>query len=181
MKYRFLVIILLFITGLVLISCDSVEEGESYLNLPTGPKVMFRGGFGKITIRYFPPPPPVFKVAQATQYLEFKEIKNRYGIPDKPLIVEYLVQTSVMSAIVTQRTANSQFNDYAIKTIQSWMYTRFGKGALRVKIDVAKRKIWVDASDIGLIEPEPGKPQPSVASGRQLVKCTGFTVHSGEI
>ncbi|MBN1756248.1 hypothetical protein JW877_08565 [bacterium] len=177
-------IIQLVFLGLILVSFFSLsctdESGESYINMPEGPKTVFRGGYGKVVIRYFPPPPPIFKVAQASQYLDFDVIRKDYGIPDKPIVIQYLIQTSVMSPIISQKTANAPFNNYVVSVVQSWIYTRYGTGSLKIKIDVAKKKMWVDADGIKLIDPEPGKPRPTVAPGRQLVASTGFTIYEGK-
>ncbi|MBN2542409.1 hypothetical protein JXI42_06040 [bacterium] len=176
-KYIAIIFLHILLAGVV-ISCFE-ESGDSYVNLPEGPKTIFRGGYGKVVIRYFPPPPPIFKVAQASYLIDFDEIKKNYGIPDKPLIVQFLVQTSVMSPIVSQKTANAPFNSYIISVVQSWIYTRYGTGSLKMKIDVAKKKIWVDPTGIKLIEAEPGKPRPSKAPGRQMIAANGFTIIEG--
>jgi hypothetical protein len=157
------------------------QSGESYFNLPEGPKIIFRGGFGKITIKYTPPPDPIFKVANATSYIEFDVIKDQFGIPDKPIVVEYLVETSVMSIYPSTATANPRFNDYITKCVQSWVYTRFGKGQMRVMVDVAKKKIVVDTDGIMLLEAEKGRPKPVRGSPRDLVRATGFTIVDGDL
>jgi len=157
------------------------QGGDSYFNLPEGPKIIFRGGYGKITIKYTPPPDPIFKIANATQYIEFDQIKESYGIPDKPMIVEYLVETSVMGISPVQKTANPLFNDYIVKCISSWVYTRFGKGAVRIQIDVAKKKITVDTQGVQLLEAEKGRPTPVIGNARDLVRSSGFTIVYGRI
>ena len=165
---------------LVLSGCGG-GAGESYINLPEGPKILFRGGIGKITIRYTPPPDPIFRISNATEYIEFKTAKEKYGIPDKPLIVEYTVEMSVISPIIIQRTNNPQFNDYVIRTILGWNYTPYGRGPMRISVDMAKKRIIVDADEIRLAEQEPGRPAPKKGNVRELVRQTGFTVVSGNL
>ena len=161
--------------ALALSGCGG-ESGESYINLPEGPKILFRGGIGKITIRYVPPPDPIFRISNAMEYIEFKYIKDNFGIPDKPLIVEYTVETAVISPIIIQRTSIPQFNDYVLRVLQTWTYTRYGKGPIRISIDVANKRIGVDISQIRLAEQEPGRPAPKLGNVREIVRQTGFTV-----
>jgi len=173
-------LLLLALVATVFVSCD-IEGGESYVTLPEAPKVIFRGGIGKITIRYVPPPDPIFRISNAMDYIEFKTIKDSYGVPDKPLIIEYTVETSVLYPNIRQRTESPQFNDYALRVVQSWKYTRFGTGSMKVAIDVAKKKITVDASQIRLVDQEPGRPAPKIGNVRELVRQNGFTVVAGTI
>jgi len=181
MKLKILVVALLLLTAFIsFIGCGG-EYGESYITIPEGPKILFRGGIGKITIRYVPPPDPIFRISNATEYLEFKIIKDKYGIPDKPLIIEYTVETSVIAPIITQRTGNPQFNDYVQRCLQSWIYTRFGRGVVRISVDVAKKRIVVDVSNIRLSEQEPGRPEPKMGNVRELVKQMGFTIVDGNL
>ena len=174
-------LILLSSLMIIVFSGCQKETGDSYFNLPEGPKIIFKGGYGKITIRYTPPPDPVFKVATTPSYIEFDEIKEQYGIPDKPILVKFLVDVSVTGLTVATPTANSRFNDYVQKVAQDWTYTRFGRGQMKMKVDVAKKRITVDASEIGLIEPEKGRPVPIVGNPRDLVKATGFTIIAGKL
>ncbi len=120
-------------------------------------------------------------MATSPSYIEFEEIKNQYGIPDKPIVVKYLVDVSVTGLTVSTPTANSRFNDYVQKMAQDWTYTRFGRGQMKVMVDVAKKRITVDASEVGLVEPEKGRPAPVVGNPRDLVKSTGFTVIEGKL
>ncbi|RKZ35004.1 hypothetical protein DRQ33_00920 [bacterium] len=181
MKHR-KIIIGIFISAIILcmIGCEG-KAGESYINLPEGPKILFRGGIGKITIRYVPPPDPIFRISNAMEYIEFDYIKDNYGIPDKPLIVEYTVETAVIAPIIIQRTSNPQFNDYIMRCLQSWTYTRFGKGPIRIMVDVAKKRIAVDPANVRLAEQEPGRPPPKMGTVRELVKQMGFIVVGGNL
>ncbi len=172
--------LLLALLSLLVLGCGG-GGGESYINLPEGPKIIFRGGLGKITIRYTPPPPPIFRIANATDYIEFNYIKENYGIPDKPIIVEYTVEVSVISPTIIQRTSLPQFNDYIVRVIQGWTYTRFGKGAMRIKVDVAKKRIEVDPGRIVLVEAEAGKEVPRLGNVREMVRQVGFTVVKGTL
>ena len=170
-----------FLLALLLFVGCGGSSGESYINLPEGPKILFRGGIGKITIRYTPPPDPIFRISNATEYIEFQTIKEKYGIPDKPLIVEYTVETSVISPIIIQRTNNPQFNDRIIRVLQGWVYTPYGRGPMRISVDMAKKRIVVDANEIRLSEQEPGRPAPKKGNVREMVRQTGFTVVSGDL
>jgi len=172
--------VLLFVL-LLLGGCGGRASGESYFNLPEGPKLLFRGGYGKITIKYTPPPDPIFRIANATQYIEFSTIKDNYGIPDKPIIVDYSVETSVMNPDIAQKTGNPGFDNYVMKSIQSWVYTRYGIGRVRLMVDVAKKKITVDKSGIVLIEAEKGRPAPKFGNPRDMVRAIGFTVVEGRL
>jgi len=171
-------LICLIIPMMLIMGCSS-GEGESYINLPEGPKIIFRGGIGKITIRYTPPPDPIFRISNATEYIEFQVIKEKFGIPDKPIIVEYTVETAVISPIIIQRTNNPQFNDYIIRVLQGWIYTPFGRGPMRISVDMAKKRIAVTANNIRLSEQEPGRPAPKLGTVREMVRQMGFTVVSG--
>ncbi len=181
MNRKFITIgLIIILLSIVMLGCAS-KGGESYINLPEGPKIIFRGGLGKITLRYTPPPDPIFRIANATDYVEFDIVKESYGIPDKPLIVEYIVDSAVISPSILQRTGSPRFNDYIIRVLQSWIYTRYGYGPIRIKVDVAKKRIEVDLSQIRLIEAEPGKPDPKLGSVRDIVRQTGFTVVRAEM
>ena len=166
------------ISIIVIVGCTG-ETGESYINLPETPKIIFRGGIGKITIRYTPPPDPIFRISNATEYIEFQTIKEQYGIPDKPLIIEYTVETAVISPIKIQRTNNPLFDDHIIRVLQSWLYTPYGRGPVRISVDVAKKRIVVDVSNIRLAEQEPGRPAPKMGNVREIVRQTGFTIVEG--
>jgi len=148
MRYKKQILALLLLLVVISIIGCGGKSGESYINLPEGPKILFRGGIGKITIRYVPPPDPIFRISNAMEYIEFPFIKENYGIPDKPLIIDY---------------------------------TRFGKGPMRISVDVAKKRISVDASNIRLAEQEPGRPAPKMGNVRELVKQIGFTVVTGSL
>lgn len=156
-------------------------SGDSYINLPEGPKILFRGGFGKITIRYTPPPDPIFQIANATEYIEFEYVKQNFGVPDKPFLVEYTVESSVSSLSPIEKTSDPNFNDYICRAIRSWIYTRYGIGPMRIKVDVPKRRITVDDSQIRLAEQEPGRPVPRKGNVRDMVRQTGFTVVAGSL
>ncbi len=173
--------ILLASIALAALVVGCARQEESYINLPEGPKILFRGGMGKITIRYTPPPDPIFRISNATEYIEFQYIKDNFGIPDKPIIVEYTVETSVISPIIVQRTNNPQFNDYIVRALQGWIYTRYGRGVMRISVDVAKKRIVVDPSGIKLAQQEPGRPAPRLGNVRELVRQTGFTVVAGSL
>ena len=166
---------LLLMAIIAIVGCGG-ETGESYINVPEGPKIIFRGGVGRITIRYTPPPDPVFRISNATEYIEFQLIKEKYGIPDKPLIVEYTVETAVISPVKIQRTNNPLFDDYIIRVLQGWLYTPYGRGPVRIAVDVAKKRIVADAGNIKLAEQDPGRPAPKIGSAREIVRQTGFTV-----
>ncbi|MCD6594427.1 hypothetical protein DRQ29_05065 [bacterium] len=181
MRYKKLIFAFLLLAGIISIIGCGDKSGESYINLPEGPKILFRGGIGKITIRYVPPPDPIFRISNAMEYVEFPYIKDNYGIPDKPLIIDYTVENSVIAPVVIQRTSIPQFNDYILRILQSWTYTRFGKGPMRISVDVAKKRISVDVSNIRLAEQEPGRPMPKMGNMRELVKQMGFTVVTGNL
>ncbi len=181
MRYKKQILALLLLLVVISIIGCGGKSGESYINLPEGPKILFRGGIGKITIRYVPPPDPIFRISNAMEYIEFPFIKENYGIPDKPLIIDYTVENAVISPVIIQRTGNPQFNEYVLRVLQSWTYTRFGKGPMRISVDVAKKRISVDASNIKLAEQEPGRPAPKMGNVRELVKQTGFTVVAGSL
>lgn len=174
-------ILLILLSLSVLICGCETTTGESYINLPEGPKILFRGGFGKITIRYTPPPDPIFQIANATEYIEFEYIKKNFGVPDKPFLVEYTVESSVSSFSPIEKTSDPNFNDYIGRVVRSWIYTRYGVGPMRIKIDVPKKRITVDDSQIRLAEQEPGRPAPRKGNVRDMVRQTGFTVVSGSL
>ncbi len=178
--FRIIPSVILLVSILVFVGCGT-GTGESYINLPEGPKILFRGGIGKITIRYTPPPDPIFRISNATDYIEFQTLKEKYGIPDKPLIIEYTVETAVISPIIIQRTNNPQFNDRVIRVLQGWIYTPYGRGPMRISVDMAKKRIAVNASEIRLSEQEPGRPAPKLGNVREMVRQTGFTVVAGNM
>ncbi|OQX89497.1 MAG: hypothetical protein B6D65_02885 [candidate division Zixibacteria bacterium 4484_93] len=167
---------------LLLVSCGGT--GETIIDLPPeieDKDLLLKPGYGLITIRYVPPPPPVFAVVNYSEAIDFDKIQRDIGIPDKPCIVEYLVDVAVMSAYISQRSGNAKFDTYVLNAIRTWGYDNCGRGLMRVKIDVPKRKATVDASSIKLNPQEPGRPEPTIGSTRSLVKINGFSIVAGTI
>ena len=107
----------LVILPLVLSGCASGPTGESYFDIPDGPKIIFRGGYGEIVIKYQPPPEPIFKVGNATMFIDFEALRQKYGIVEQPLAISYNVKTSIRFAPAFLKTfAHSLTVDPVVKT-----------------------------------------------------------------
>lgn len=167
----------------ILFSCAK-KTGETIINVPNpieDKDKIFRGGYGLVEIVYTPPPPPIFILNNYAEALDFDKIKKEFGIPDKPVVVEFAIDLTVMSPIIMAKSGNSRFDNYVVDVVKGWGYTRYGRGLLKMSVDLPKRKVIVDPSGIRLIEPEPGKPAPSIAPVRNLVKVFGFNIVEGKL
>ncbi len=164
-------------------SCGG-KYGETIIDLPRpieDEDKIFRGGYGLITIRYTPPPPPVFELNKYSEAIEFEKVRMEVGIPDKAVILDFAVDLTVYNPIVTQRSGNARFDTYIVNAVRTWGYTRYGRGILKIKVDAPKRKVIVDPSRIRLMESEPGKPAPYIGKPRELVKVYGFNIVEGRL
>ncbi len=175
---------LAFLSILSLLSSCVGRYGETIIDIPKpieDKDKLFRGGYGVITIRYTPPPPPVFELNNYSDAMEFNKIRTEFGIPDKPVIVDFMVDLTVYNPMLAQKSGNARFDSYVVNAIRTWGYTRYGRGMMKVKIDVPKRRVVVDASGIRLAESEPGKPAPYIGKPRDLVKIFGFNIVEGKL
>jgi hypothetical protein len=177
------VLILLLLLAILAFSCGN-KVGETVINVPNpieDKDKIFRGGYGLVEIVYTPPPPPIFELNNYVEALDFEKIRKEYGIPDKPVIVEYTVDLTVMAPVIQAKSGNSRFDNYVLDVVKNWGYTRYGRGVLKIAIDVPKRKVIVDGSGIRKAEPEPGRPEPTIAPARNLVKAFGFNIVEGRL
>ncbi len=175
-RYVILFVFLLF-------SCAK-KSGETIINVPNpieDKDKIFRGGYGLVEIVYTPPPPPIFQLNNYAEAIDFDKLKREFGIPDKPVVIEFSVDLTVMSPIIQAKSGNSRFDNHIIDIVKTWGYTRYGRGVIKMSIDMPKRKAIVDPSNIRLAEPEPGKPAPSIAPTRNLVKVFGFNIVEGRL
>ncbi|MFP4458752.1 MAG: hypothetical protein ACLFSQ_04080 [Candidatus Zixiibacteriota bacterium] len=177
-KYLFFLVIAFI--AINFFGCEG-QAGDSYFNLPPAPKEIFRGGYGRITIKYKPPPEPIFRVQSATQYIDLKDITEKYGVPDKPFVISLQIKGTVLSSRIIDETSKLQFNKYVEKTCKGWMYTQWGTGNLRVEVNVRTETITVDPSDIMLKDAGPDRAQTKVGNPYDLVRTAGFTVVEGKI
>jgi len=170
-----LILVAGFIIGLILISsCDTGTSGESFVDIPDGPKQIFRGGYGNIVIKYQPPPEPIFKVDNATRYLDFNQLQQKYGIIEQPLVVAYNVKSSVVSVSIESNTLEPAFDSEVIAVIKSWIYSRWGFGRMKIKVEMARSRITVDRRGIDLAEPVPGQSVPTFGESKEMVASYGF-------
>jgi len=178
-----LVGILIIAIALIVASsaCQRRVEGESYFQTEDGPKIIFRGGYGNIVIRYQPPPEPIFKVGNATRYLDFNELYEKYGVIDQPLVISYQVRTSVMSTTIDRNTLSPTFDQEVDAIIRSWTYTRWGGGRLRVRVEMARSRITVDLRNTSLADRVPNMKMPDYGEAKDMVAAHGFTVVLGNI
>lgn len=154
--------------------CKTGLEGESSFETDDGPKIIFRGGYGNIVIKYQPPPEPIFQVGNATRYLDFNELQKKYGIVEQPLIISYTVKTSVMSATVESNTLDPAFDNEVLAVIKSWTYTRWGFGRLRIKVEMARSRVTVDMSGANLADRVPNMSMPRFGEAKDMVAAYGF-------
>ena len=181
---RFARVIVLFPFLIILLSSCVGQRGETIIDLPKpieDKDKIFRGGYGLITIRYTPPPPPVFELNNYSEGIEFDKIRAEIGIPDKAVIIDFTIDLTVYNPHVAQRSGNSKFDAYVMNAVRTWGYTRYGMGTMKLKIDAPKRRVVVDPSGIKLIESEPGKPAPYIGKARKLVKIFGFNIVEGRL
>jgi len=181
---RIAVKIVTILSVLIVLSSCVGKYGETIIELPKpieDKDKIFRGGYGLITIRYTPPPPPVFELNNYSESIEFNKIRTEFGIPDKATIVDFMVDLTVYNPMVTQKSGNAKFDSYVVNAIRTWGYTRYGRGVIKIKIDTPKRKVIVAPRNIKLAESEPGKPPPYVGKVRELVKIFGFTIVEGNL
>ncbi|MCD6501594.1 hypothetical protein J7L01_03250 [bacterium] len=155
--------------------CHAGVEGESHFEPPDGPKIIFRGGYGNIVIKYQPPPEPIFHIGNATRYIDFTELQQKYGVVEQPLIISYNVKTSVMSTTVDQNTLDPAFDNEIIAIIKSWTYTRWGFGRMKIKIEMARNRITVDMSGAKLADRVPNMSMPRFGEAKTMVAAYGFS------
>lgn len=154
--------------------CKGGIEGESSFETEDGPKIIFRGGYGNIVIKYQPPPEPIFMIGNATRYLDFNELQQKYGVVEQPLIVSYTVKTSVMSTMVESNTLDPSFDNEVLAIIKSWTYTRWGFGRVRIKVEMARSRITVDMSGANLADRVPNMSMPRFGEPKDMVAAYGF-------
>ncbi|RKZ31597.1 hypothetical protein DRQ36_01500 [bacterium] len=179
-----LLVLMALIAAIALFSpgCEAGTEGESTFECPDGPKIIFRGGYGNIVIKYQPPPEPIFKVGNATQYLDFNNLQLKYGIIEQPLIISYNVKSSVIGASVESNTLDPAFDNEVLAIIKSWTYTRWGFGRLWVKVEMARSRITVDMSGANLADRVPNQSMPRFGEPKEMVAAYGFNkVVRGEV
>ncbi|GEM_PF-1437478 len=155
--------------------CKSGLEGESSFDSEDGPKIIFRGGYGNIVIKYQPPPEPIFMIGNATRYLDFNELQQKYGVVEQPLIISYTVKTSVMSTTVESNTLDPAFDNEILAIIKSWTYTRWGFGRMRIKVEMARSRITVDMSGANLADRVPNMSMPRFGESKDMVAAYGFS------
>ena len=164
-----------FIIGLLLVSsCDTGATGESFVDIPDGPKQIFRGGYGNIVIKYQPPPEPIFKVDNATRYLDFNQLQQKFGIVEQPLVVAYNVKSSVISASIESNTLEPGFDSEVLAVIKSWIYSRWGFGRMKIKVEMSRSRITVDRRGISLADAVPGQSIPTFGELKEMVASYGF-------
>lgn len=137
--------------------------------------MIFRGGYGNIVIKYQPPPEPIFKVGNATAYLDFNQLQQKYGIVEQPLVISYNVKSSVMSASVEKNTLDPAFDNEVLAIIKSWTYTRWGFGRLKIKVEMARGRVTVDRSFANLADRVPNMSMPKFGDAKDLVAAYGFS------
>ncbi|MCK5832198.1 hypothetical protein KAH81_00850 [bacterium] len=176
LKPTYKVVVLSFVVILLAMSfgCRNAVEGESGFETEDGPKIIFRGGYGNIVIKYQPPPEPIFQVGNATRYLDFNELQKKFGIVEQPLILSYTVKTSVMSASIESNTLDPAFDNEILAVIKSWTYTRWGFGRLRIKIEMARSRVTVDMSGANLADRVPNMSMPRFGEAKDMVAAYGF-------
>jgi len=175
MVKRIISIVLLTAIVMIISGCSSGTQGESYFDVPDGPKIIFRGGYGNIVIKYQPPPEPIFKVGNATMYLDFERLRSKYGIVEQPLIVTYNVKTSVRGASFETNTLNPAFDNEIMAIVKSWTYTKWGFGQLKVKVEMARSRITVDMSNCSLADPVANRGMPKFGDPKDMVAAYGFS------
>jgi len=183
-KLTTLAIIITLLSGFLLSisGCKTGVEGESYFEPPDGPKIIFRGGYGNIVIKYQPPPEPIFKVGNATRYIDFNQLQQKFGIIEQPLVITYHVKSSVMGASIEKNTLDPAFDNEIIAIIKSWTYTRWGFGRMKVKVEMARSRITVDMSGANLADRVPNMSIPKFGEAKDLVAAYGFSkVAQGDI
>ncbi len=182
-------IIVVILSSLILLpflfsssGCKTGAEGESFFETSDGPKIIFRGGYGNIVIKYQPPPEPIFKVGNATQYIDFNKLQQKYGVVEQPLIVSYNVKSSVIGASIESNTLDPSFDNEIIAIIKSWTYTRWGFGRVKVKVEMARSRITVDLTGANLADRVPNQSMPRFGEAKDMVAAYGFNkVVMGEI
>jgi hypothetical protein len=170
-----LIILSVTILAIFLMSgCAKRAEGESHFESPDGPKIIFRGGYGNIVIKYQPPPEPIFHIGNATRYVDFNELQQKFGVVEQPLVIAYMVKTSVMSATVESNTLNPAFDNELLAIIKTWTYTRWGFGRMKIKVEMAKSRITVDMSNANLADRVPNMSMPRFGEAKDMVAAYGF-------
>lgn len=162
--------------------CKTGAEGESYFETADGPKIIFRGGYGNIVIKYQPPPEPIFKVGNATQYIDFNKLQQKFGVVEQPLIISYNVKSSVIGATIESNTLDPSFDNEVMAIIKSWTYTRWGFGRVKVKVEMSRSRITVDLTGANLADRVPNRSMPRFGEAKEMVAAYGFNkVVLGEI
>lgn len=154
--------------------CKTGAEGESFIETAEGPKIIFRGGYGNIVIKYQPPPEPIFKVGNATQYIDFNQLQQKYGVVEQPLVVSFNVKSSVIGVTIESNTLDPAFDNEVIAIIKSWTYTRWGFGRVKVKVEMARSRISVDLTGASLADRVPNQSMPRFGEARDMVAAYGF-------
>jgi len=178
----FLLCSVVLLTLIVISGCRTGIEGESFFETPDGPKIIFRGGYGNIVIKYQPPPEPIFKVGNATQYVDFNKLQQKFGIVEQPLIISFNVKSSVIGATVESNTLDPNFDSEIIAIVKSWTYTRWGFGRMKVKVEMARSRITVDLGGANLADRVPNQSMPRFGEAKEMVAAYGFNkIVTGEI
>ncbi len=168
--------LMMLILPFILFGCGETT-GEPYVILPEAPLRMFRGGAGRIRIRYTPPPDPIFRIARGTtaKPINLKEIPPGQ-IPEVPftVIVSITPEGYVNEVARIEPTDKPIFDKMCIDAIRSWKYERYGSGQLKIQIIAHNELIRVNASGIQLVPPIPGRPDPKIGSPPELVLQVGF-------
>lgn len=173
-------IVVLFLFAIFFIGCDA-DSGSSFFNLPEQPQEIFRAGYGKITIRYEPPPDPIFRVQAATQYIDLRDITASYRIPDRPLILELQVDMTVRNISVIAGTEYADLDRYIARICEGWTYTTWGRGYLRMSVNIRAEEIVVDASSIILETAPPDRAPTRVGNPQEMIRASNFRVVRGDI
>lgn len=174
MKTGLVLLAILIVSVLLISGCGMGSAGESYFDPPDGPKMIFRGGYGNIVIKYQPPPEPIFKIGFASAYLDYDMLYQKYGVVEQPLVITYVVKTSVSGADVRVNTLNPAFDAEVLSIIKSWTYTKWGFGRLKIKIEMAKSRITIDYTDALLAEGVPNQSLPRFGEPKDMVAAYGF-------
>jgi hypothetical protein len=175
---RLIPILALF--SLIMTGCkESDNSGETRFFYKDGPQQKFQAS-AKIVLRYTPPPDPIFRISKATIYLDFDEIKSQIGgIPERPFVAEFQVELGVSNIITKQGTNIPKYDAFCKKAINSWIYTPFGVGTMRISVDMAGKRIIIDPTDVRK-KSEFGR-EGKMGNPRELVRQMGFEVVQAKI
>jgi hypothetical protein len=180
-RLHLLLIAASLIAALLLSSCSSGTAGVSGWSTKDDPKNVFRSGYGSITIKYQPPPEPIFKIGNATSYLDFDQLFKKYSVIEEPLVITYMVKTSVTAADITFPSSSPAFNNEIKGIVKSWTYTKWGQGKIKLKIEVGARKITVDMTGLSTTEAQSTTSMPKIGSAKEVIASVGWDVVQGSV